>query len=639
MPNIRNIKILDFPQDGRIWYISWIIGIKKNDYVPGDLSLACLLVPTRNNELNNDFIWEEKEIFYVSVGAIPFIERASYWKNGTIVKKQTQTSEVVELIATPHRMEFVQASSLWPERKRKTNESNYSELNDSPLLKTQVLRYKKRKKTTEYIDIFIPAYEVFRFYYGFSTPFVSHILGLTSTEVKTPSDIFKYFIKSTSIVKMNFSEQANGTCIIVKPDVEVNLTSNAYNLDAPILAKYFFSDEDNYVSKQIFNVINSINTPSSNKYKHIKILPPFMGVSRLNLSGTWTKDKKPVFIVNKILTCANPFPFKNLYIGRENDGRSVDNDGDLLPYGQNFKTVVSELDNKSGVIKQITSKKGASRKVTKTKIQLEGNRFSGLRNVKVIIKEKDKQTHINNSFYILEQPTADDLTTTPQTESNTPTGKVDLIENHSVNEKEVIKADIHLMDVITTIKLISDYIVNTNISFIPARNNYQHNHESFNKIITCDVPTAKTKSGKPQAWNEGAEGRSKRQVLVAELVINKSYLYLIEIERTKPSPEHGLLLVYSRQHLFEELNTKSFEKIIDKFVLNTPPTWPKKNTIKGLSFQSLKHIGFKTSHALTAGYWAERIIKILKTEGINAELNPVHKKARKQIHNKMTVLD
>jgi hypothetical protein len=225
--------------------------------------------------------------------------------------------------------------------------------------------------------LIVPCAEIGRFYFFNSTPMTTTLLS--------GEDIRSYdkgLFNPDPLLTFYDYESGNGY---------VGLRQRMYDSDAAIIARIALSC---YARKCAFGIYNSVVTNYNNDgYFTMDAYPPFAEATTWRVRGkTIQSGNQSFFLVFSIETCSAPFPFKNLYFTRDNDGRSDGEEDESRP--EAFKNGQRRQKNRTENPRErkpgLCFDDEPSRYDPVTQVNLKSKRFTDLAEKKIEKIEKEE---------------------------------------------------------------------------------------------------------------------------------------------------------------------------------------------------------------------------------------------------------
>lgn len=312
MKGIPGIK--EFPSDGRYWRVDWFGAIQPNPKVAREPVLQVIITPFKTTDINqltsnklatvaSSLIdYTEQRTISIGSGQLPMLCIGSIWRDGELQKTLAgQVIDFRDLVISAFTTKVIHASAkenghyLLPF-------SHYRFGSDGYFSKMVAVEYKG-----DPFGILIPMAELLRFYFAVSTDLVDAIF----------SGDLKHNLYSVINPENTWSE----------PDEQrevIGLRQRFTDEDGWVLARILSSPVAFEAATAVHDAMlkNRIN----NKPAHIECGFPFEGKT------TVTAHCKPVpvegtdqwrYLILSLARCTAAFPFRQLTIYRDNDGRQA----------------------------------------------------------------------------------------------------------------------------------------------------------------------------------------------------------------------------------------------------------------------------------------------------------------------------
>ena len=362
------IQIKEFPNDGRVWRIDWFGAVRKNDNVPTEPTIDVYLRPVSVTDKTSiaDFGWLNKERICctIGVGQLPVLTIGSLWKNGKLLDyKVIVPSNLPNVNIAEDSVRLIEAA-----HKDQTGYIINKAAFDIGGFKNGLsARCLAIESDGDPYSIIIPVAEVIRFYYAISTN-LAKIAFLGSYETNFDQIIGE---------RCGFDSK---TKILI-----IHLRQWLYDNEGWVLGRIL---RDKNAQQGFFQIHRSLVKQSVGKYH--QPMPetnfPFQGKTDWAARClSFTSGGKVRTLILELLRCTAPFPFSNLVVIRDNDGRQASPETDLpesnkRPYLRNQRL-------KSGTSKKLHSIEEPVQNMKKMVIDYVKERFGDLWNKELIKPE------------------------------------------------------------------------------------------------------------------------------------------------------------------------------------------------------------------------------------------------------------
>ena len=364
------IQIKEFPNDGRVWRIDWFGAVRKNDNVPTEPTIDVYLRPVSVTDKTSiaDFGWLNKERICctIGVGQLPVLTIGSLWKNGKLLDyKVIVPSNLPNVNIAEDSVRLIEAA-----HKDQTGYIINKAAFDIGGFKNGLsARCLAIESDGDPYSIIIPVAEVIRFYYAISTN-LAKIAFLGSYETNFDQIIGE---------RCGFDSK---TKILI-----IHLRQWLYDNEGWVLGRIL---RDKNAQQGFFQIHRSLVKQSVGKYH--QPMPetnfPFQGKTDWAARClSFTSGGKVRTLILELLRCTAPFPFSNLVVIRDNDGRQASPETDLpesnkRPYLRNQRL-------KSGTSKKLHSIEEPVQNMKRMVIDYVKERFGDLWNKELIKPEKE----------------------------------------------------------------------------------------------------------------------------------------------------------------------------------------------------------------------------------------------------------
>lgn len=300
MDDARQYKISTFPDDGNLWRIDWMGGIRLNPHARSEQLITVFLTrlgvsneTSRIDPLSNKSLTKEHKLADIGVGLLPLVWIGSVWRNGHFVENNIEYS-IGRFDVNTTQAIFTDLSStvdkndvpcrVIPAFQYPLGIVAWGRVKNSPLM---ALPYKN-----DPMGLLIPAIEVIRFYYIYSSHSARAIFFGKYADLQRKPAVYE---TGTGVVK-------------------ILLHWPARQSDAWLLARYKSSLLMQERAKQIHKWVQleSINQFASNPSRQSFF--PFDG--KTNLTAVCRpivgEDGKERFLAVRLKRCTAVMPFTDV---------------------------------------------------------------------------------------------------------------------------------------------------------------------------------------------------------------------------------------------------------------------------------------------------------------------------------------
>lgn len=364
------IQIKEFPNDGRVWRIDWFGAVRKNDNVPTEPTIDVYLRPVSVTDKTSiaDFGWLNKERICCTIGVrqLPVLTIGSLWKNGKLLDYQVIVpSNLPNVNIAEDSVRLIEAA-----HKDQTGYIINKAAFDIGGFKNGLsARCLAIESDGDPYSIIIPVAEVIRFYYAISTN-LAKIAFLGSYETNFDQIIGE---------RCGFDSK---TKILI-----IHLRQWLYDNEGWVLGRIL---RDKNAQQGFFQIHRSLVKQSVGKYH--QPMPetnfPFQGKTDWAARClSFTSGGKVRTLILELLRCTAPFPFSNLVVIRDNDGRQASPETDLPE--SNKRPYLRNQGLKSGTSKKLHSIEEPVQNMKRMVIDYVKERFGDLWNKELIKPEKE----------------------------------------------------------------------------------------------------------------------------------------------------------------------------------------------------------------------------------------------------------
>ena len=506
------IQIKEFPNDERVWRIDWFGAVRKNDNVPTEPTIDVYLRPVSVTDKTSiaDFGWLNKERICctIGVGQLPVLTIGSLWKNGKLLDYQVIVpSNLPNVNIAEDSVRLIEAA-----HKDQTGYIINKAAFDIGGFKNGLsARCLAIESDGDPYSIIIPVAEVIRFYYAISTN-LAKIAFLGSYETNFDQIIGE---------RCGFDSK---TKILI-----IHLRQWLYDNEGWVLGRIL---RDKNAQQGFFQIHRSLVKQSVRKYH--QPMPetnfPFQGKTDWAARClSFTSGGKVRTLILELLRCTAPFPFSNLVVIRDNDGRQASPETDLpesnkRPYLRNQRL-------KSGTSKKLHSIEEPVQNMKRMVIDYVKERFGDLWNKELIKPEKEFCNYRKTDLLFLppsESTTA--LGTGDGTSGQSKTAPISISINvgketdiaqkpRSHSRSEALPATFENM--MAAVRYLSE--------------NYQDKGVTAKVWPTLYMPLTSNRSSQWSYLDTSATTtnlvKTPRRVLIAELNIDNMLFWLVEFEQ------------------------------------------------------------------------------------------------------------
>lgn len=558
------IQIKEFPNDGRVWRIDWFGAVRKNDNVPTEPTIDVYLRPVSVTDKTSiaDFGWLNKERICcpIGVGQLPVLTIGSLWKNGKLLDYQVIVpSNLPNVNIAEDSVRLIEAA-----HKDQTGYIINKAAFDIGGFKNGLsARCLAIESDGDPYSIIIPVAEVIRFYYAISTN-LAKIAFLGSYETNFDQIIGE---------RCGFDSK---TKILI-----IHLRQWLYDNEGWVLGRIL---RDKNAQQGFFQIHRSLVKQSVGKYH--QPMPetnfPFQGKTDWAARClSFTSGGKVRTLILELLRCTAPFPFSNLVVIRDNDGRQASPETDLpesnkRPYLRNQRL-------KSGTSKKLHSIEEPVQNMKRMVIDYAKERFGDLRNKKLIKLEKEFCNYRKTDLLLLPpSESTTELGTGDGTSGQSKTAPVSISINvgketgiaqklRSHNRSEALPATFENM--MAAVRYLSE--------------NYQDKGVTAKVWPTLYMPLTSNRSSQWSYLDTSATTtnlvKTPRRVLIAELNIDNMLFWLVEFEQ-RESESLTAAMIYGASSMKDE----EIKKILH-LLAKSKGIWKNISTNGKFHIRSMKH--------------------------------------------------
>lgn len=362
--------IKKFPMDGGCWRLDWFGKIRWNEDVKSEPEIQVFLTrlkdspnptlaPLHPYSLDSSRRYET----FIGVGLLPLVYIGSVWEKGYRIDERRRVETSTFLIDTLHAAAIPFSSNatgapnrrLIPPTQYPLGSAAWSVVQHSPIIAIP--------NNNDPEGILIPAIELIRFYYIFSS-----------------SSARALFLNKYNILidECRFDSAAS------KPDVEMKLAWYARIKDAWVLARYAVSG---YMQEQVNRIYTWVQLNHKNGWEKSgdmiqSTLFPFDGSTRLKAEGVSLigDDGKKRFLVTRLLKCSFPMPYSEVAVVREKRPEGDDSNGDSIAH--TISAWPSDYSNDEEEL-PYSNEQEPDKKVQRLILEIDEERFDDLASKKI----------------------------------------------------------------------------------------------------------------------------------------------------------------------------------------------------------------------------------------------------------------
>lgn len=558
------IQIKEFPNDGRVWRIDWFGAVRKNDNVPTEPTIDVYLRPVSVTDKTSiaDFGWLNKERICctIGVGQLPVLTIGSLWKNGKLLDYQVIVpSNLPNVNIAEDSVRLIEAA-----HKDQTGYIINKAAFDIGGFKNGLsARCLAIESDGDPYSIIIPVAEVIRFYYAISTN-LAKIAFLGSYETNFDQIIGE---------RCGFDSK---TKILI-----IHLRQWLYDNEGWVLGRIL---RDKNAQQGFFQIHRSLVKQSVGKYH--QPMPetnfPFQGKTDWAARClSFTSGGKVRTLILELLRCTAPFPFSNLVVIRDNDGRQASPETDLPE--SNKRPYLRNQGLKSGTSKKLHSIEEPVQNMKRMVIDYVKERFGDLWNKELIKPEKEFCNYRKTDLLFL-----------PLSESTTALGTGDGTSGQSKTAPISISINVGKETGITQ-KLRS----HSRSEALPATfenmmaavrylsENYQDKGVTTKVWPTLYMPLTSNRSSQWSYLDTSVTTtnlvKTPRRVLIAELKIGNMLFWLVEFEQ-RESESLTAAMIYGAS----SIKAEEIKKILH-LLAKSKGIWKNISTNGKFHIRSMKH--------------------------------------------------
>ena len=384
---IKIPPIREFPKDGRIWRIDWLGAVHRtSDEAQIDVFLSPIKSGIEQPWRQGDFDVSQVQQVKIGVGQIPFLTIGSLWRDRRRLRQpfgKRVTLANVHIDATTARL--VDAGASLSENPKRYLIPPFKQAIQKSALSSQciVIAYNGDKNA-----ILLPVIEAIRFYYAVSTD-MAHVVFNGAFQ-----------LHRNSVIDAENSGMLEGAQRMV------------------LRLRQWLADDDGWIIGRMLaeplaqagaaRVFDSMVRDSANRRS---VFPecdlPFEGATRwlARCIELQIGDEPKRWLIQELISCSAPFPFEELEVIRDNDGRkAADPEGDLPEEEKKPAWSGPRKVAEISVGTEVQSQEAPLADIVVVDALLAGERFEALRG-KQVIKTPKSECHYSSASFGQRQPT------------------------------------------------------------------------------------------------------------------------------------------------------------------------------------------------------------------------------------------
>lgn len=365
--------INEFPDDGREWRLDWLGAIGRESPGSYEPTLDVILAPVqpncRNPWLEEHVLGSERVICKIGIGQLPILRTGSIWKDRQLITRTAgQFFRLPDVSITPDNVRIIPTG-------HQEAENRY--VIPPFILKLGVLGRAglgAHCLAIPYNDdpygIILPVAEAIRFYYAPSTN-LAH-LAFNGT--------YTHDLHCLINPEKSGFDQETGLCILqLRKEYD---DDDAWTIARILLDRYALTG-----AARIFNSISANAVNGSPLFPSCSI--PFTGQTFWRVRGIKFRNSTggDRYLIHEVLRCSAPFPYTNVLVNRDNDGR-IEPNGPSVPEDERIEAWGrASAKNESDKL-ELQSQRAPGNNIAPVKISAAAERFDYLAGKQILKAEK-----------------------------------------------------------------------------------------------------------------------------------------------------------------------------------------------------------------------------------------------------------
>lgn len=399
----------DISRPGSTWRLNWFGGIERDPEVATEYKLQIVLTKLKDNvkgawHTEGAVEQDTLRMVPIGVGQLPLLRMGSLWRDGKLEMLRSGIEQVFDLDIPPGLPNYYIA----------TDKLGLSGL--IPFRDHRLMGFGKNTKCIvlphngDPAGIIIPAIELIRFYYANSTRLSKAIFD--GDFIHSPSSI--YDPEYTGL---------DGKLAVVCRRQDVS-DDDCWTI-ARILNSHAAFDGARRVNDSMIR--DFANTRHANPESAF----PFSGKTRIKALCKKVGYAPARWLVLSLVSCSAPFPYENLQVMADNDGRQATHDTDI-PDQAKIPINRQSADNEQEIKPlQLQSVKEPDSKALPKRLELSGDCFQALLGKKIKKHDKELCSYKAGELAPIVAPTPDVSGTANGSRPDDGVGKAELVRTQS----------------------------------------------------------------------------------------------------------------------------------------------------------------------------------------------------------------
>jgi hypothetical protein len=372
--------IAEFPSDGRRWRLDWLGDVNLSPSVYSEPTIAVALSPVRDGIQNpattSGVLDQEQRIVRIGIGQMPYLRVGSIWQGQRQLEEIAgETLSLKDICISPGTVKLIAVGSEIGIKRRVIPPYLYS-LKGGLAAKCFAIHYNGDPH-----GIILPTAEAIRFYYAASTD-LAHIAFL---------GMYQHELDKIINPKLSGFAESETRCYL-------RVRRWLADEDGWTIGRVL---HDPFAAQGIRRLSDSLVRDTANRQLSFPECDlPFQGTVRWKARGLPIRvDGKPDrFLIFELLRCSSPFPFEELEVTRDNDGRKAPPETDIpkaekRPDWALGRSVIAS--ENGGILQSEHEPEGG---VTRVQLPLANECFEALSGKKIIRNPKEECQYTAEQF-------------------------------------------------------------------------------------------------------------------------------------------------------------------------------------------------------------------------------------------------
>lgn len=510
--------IAEFPSDGRRWRLDWLGAVDRNPNISSEPTITVALSPVREGASNpattSDVLDHEQKLVRVGIGQMPYLRVGSMWRNKRVLLETAGKSlDLKEVTISPRTVNLIPVGSKIADKRRVVPPYLYSFMGG---LSAKCLAI---HNNGDPYGIILPTAEAIRFYYAGSTD-LAHIAFW---------GMYQHGLGKIINPELSGFPQDHHRCYL-------RLRRWLADDDAWTIGRVLQNPVAAQGARRIYDALMRDSVNRQLAFPECDL--PFTGTVHWKARGLPLRiDGKPDrFLIFELLRCSAPFPFDELEVTRDNDGRKAPPETDIpksekRPAWAHGHTVANPQGDE-----MLQSRMEAENKDSHIQLLLANEQFDALNGKQIIRHPKEECQFEAGKFQPLHVLSGAFLGT----------GQGGNTDSGVLPAKIVANRNPH-----TGLPM----SLNTIIAAVPILNSYEGISAKMRSNCEAEVPTTLPPDMAQFGYLYFKE-RIRRKLIAVDIISNGHHLCLIDFERHHNANRAAGLAIRSGIIISEEIFTQ-----------------------------------------------------------------------------------